>query len=88
VLLLSPVLASSPVLHQQEHSVSSHNERKLIVNEVLFFVQNKLESTSMETIIQLCSGFYSVDDVINNKSVLFDAVHPRKDLLKEEEMIK
>lgn len=80
--LLSPVLAGAPTSRLQKEAENQQTERKIIVNELLFFMQNKLDSTSMDTTIELCAGFYSEVDVEESKKLLYDTVHPPDRLIK------
>lgn len=46
------------------------------VDELLCFIQNKINTDSMDNVVKLCSDFYSEEDTELSKSNLFDIVHP------------
>ena len=43
--------------------MDSQNKNDLIVNELLFFISNKLHSTTKDDIISMCVSFYSLEEV-------------------------
>jgi hypothetical protein len=48
-----------------------------IVNELLCFVQNKVKQLPYDSLVQLCTDFYSIDVVIAAKELLYRAVTPK-----------
>ena len=42
----------------------------VIVNELLFFIQNKIHATTKDTIVETCVKFYSLDEITGAISVL------------------
>ena len=43
---------------------------KLIVNELLFYIQNKIHVTTKDAIVETCVKFYSLDEITDGISVL------------------
>ena len=52
----------------------NQTEKMPVVNELLCFVQNKVESLPADPLIKLCTEFYSVDIIIAAKKVLYETV--------------
>jgi hypothetical protein len=50
------------------------HKKQLIVNEVLCFIQNKLDNEPRENIVNLAQHFYKHDEVLHAKKILYDAV--------------
>jgi hypothetical protein len=47
-----------------------------VVNELLCFIQNKLDTMPRDILVKLCFEFYSQDSISKGKHVLFDATPP------------
>ena len=45
---------------------------KIVVNELLCFVQNKMNMLPSETIVQLCSKHYRTEDIEMAKKMLYE----------------
>ena len=43
---------------------------KLIVNKLLFYIQNKIHVTTKDAIVETCVKFYSLDEITDGISVL------------------
>ena len=54
-------------------------EKRLVVDELLSFVAYKLNWMAPDTIIQLCSSFYSEEAVDNAKTHLYELCADRAD---------
>lgn len=50
----------------------------IVINEVLSFIQNKLEVMDNESITRICVTSFSVDDIEEAKSLLFDSVKAKR----------
>ena len=37
--------------------------RKLLANELLFYIQNKIHSTAKDVIVETCAKFFSLEEV-------------------------
>jgi hypothetical protein len=48
------------------------------VDELLFFVQNKMETTYMDTIVSLVTEFYSDRDIENSKKMLYNSIQSKE----------
>ena len=46
-------------------------EKKILVSDLLFFLQNRLDCMSRDDIIRLCDTFYASEDYIWNEKVKF-----------------
>ena len=52
----------------------ANTENKLYVNELLFFIQNKLHSTTKDAVVEMCVKFYSFEEIKSAASLL-ETVH-------------
>ena len=43
---------------------------KLLINELLFFIQNKLHSTTRDAVVGMCLNFYSLEEVLSTVDFL------------------
>ena len=59
---------------------------QIIVNELLSFIAYKLQLMAPDTIIQLCTSFYSEADIDTAKVLLFDLCADHDD--RQDRMIK
>ena len=50
---------------------------EVIVNELLFYIQNKIHATTKDTIVDSCVKFYSLDEITKSISVLETALKIR-----------
>ena len=53
---------------------STYHKKSFIVNEVLCFVQNKINSEPKETIVNLGSSFYTAGEIKSAKQLLYESV--------------
>ena len=49
-------------------------EQKIVVNELLCFLANKVRSMTYDRVMKLCMDFYDEESVIAAKTVLLDYV--------------
>ena len=52
-------------------------EDPILVNELLFFIQNKIHSTTKDSIVETCAKFYSLDEITKAISVFESALKIR-----------
>lgn len=50
------------------------SECNVVINELLAFIQNKVEIMSDESIVNLCSTAFAEEDIVRAKNLLFDSV--------------
>ena len=55
---------------------SLHNE-KIVINELLFYVKNKLHSTPKDVVIDTCVKFYSSDEILKSVEILETSLNIR-----------
>ena len=56
------------------------NESNITTNELLCFVQNRMQSLPIDNIIKLCIDFYSAEEITASKQILYDhTVNTRPD---------
>lgn len=58
------------------------HKKLFIVNEVLCYIQNKMDTLPTDTIVKLCSDFFTYDDIRQAKSLLYQTVPVDGDRLK------
>ena len=58
------------------------DKRDMHVDELLFYVQNKLDTSCMDAVVQVCLDFYSQSDIGNSKNTLHNLVQPPYRLIK------
>lgn len=77
--------------HAQSHTTRENSPpsstclqsaRNIHVDELLFFIQNKIETTNMETIIPIVTEFYSETDIENSKATLYAITQPKDRCIK------
>ena len=49
---------------------------RIVINEMLCFVQSRLNCLPLLVIVKLVTDFYTLDTIIDNKKLLFDLVNP------------
>ena len=54
-----------------------NRENELYVNELLFFIKNKLHSTTKDAVVDMCVKFYSLEDVKSAVAFLKDELDIR-----------
>ena len=64
-------------------SVSSTDSGDVVVNELLCFAQNRINSMAMDHVVNLCAEFYSVDAINAAKNTLFHTVKDLKHRLPD-----
>ena len=47
-----------------------NGKNKLLINELLFFIHNKLHATTKDAVVDMCLKFYSLDEVLTSVNVL------------------
>ena len=57
--------------------MNSSDGNKLVVNELLFFIQNKLHATTKDEIVEMCAKFYSLDEINNSVSTIESVLNTR-----------
>ena len=53
---------------------NSYHKKQFIVNEVLCYIQNKMDSEAKEAIVKLASQFFKYEDIITAKKLLYETV--------------
>ena len=56
------------------NSSSPPDERVVIVNELLSFTQNRMNTLPLNNVVKLCTDFYTREDIVVAKRLLFDNV--------------
>ena len=51
-----------------------HEKEKIMISDLIFFVQNKLETLAHDDIVDICEKFYTDEAVKNEKERFFMAV--------------
>ena len=52
-------------------------DEKLVVNELLFYIQNKIHATPKDAIVESCVKFYTIDEITTAISVFESALKIR-----------
>ena len=53
------------------------NQDNRVINELLFFIQNKINTTAKDEIVKTCVEFFSLDEVVEGSDVLQDTADIR-----------
>ena len=53
---------------------SDYHKKQFIVNEVLCYIQNKMDTKAKEVIVNLASQFFTYEEIIAAKKLLYEVV--------------
>ena len=78
---------------------AKYHENRFIVNEILCYLQTKMDTVPMDVLVKICSDFYPSDEIQKAKQLLFNLVAvpgtrcrnhigPKKDVEDVRDMIK
>jgi len=79
----SSLPSNSPAMVQPDDSVSdlvNSIDKKLVVNELLYFVSNRIDSTPVDKLKTVISDFYREDEILSAKTVLIQNIADLKAL--------
>ena len=88
-VLLPPLSGSVGSSHQEQGKHHRANTAKkpvsvdpYYINECLFFIQNRMETMTQDSLIATCLSFYKSEQIMDAKSLLYDTVKTRQKIVQ------
>lgn len=63
-------VVKSPLVTSDDQATSTDDENRLIVNELLCFVQNKINTVPYDLLAKVCAEFYDHEDIYQSKQLM------------------